>query len=619
MAEQEGRSDQGYWALWALVESYYREGRFDEAFAIKRQAQQYGTENYRKPHGMWTSHMLTSLHTDDWDQAEEILGEIEDQRNRQQRQIGRMGWLAGLTEAYLWLSGQALQEGEESNRLELKARAFQITERMRARVLLDEMVATRAIEQVKPELREIEQDIDRLTEEIRLAESREDTERLKAQREQLFARKGILRNEAVYDAQPGRSSLATLHEVRGSLQPHQAMLSFQLGYDQDRFGNFSGGAWVMMIHRDAVRAFRTADVHWLQDRVKLLEGLLESRETSIPPAAEVFYRQYLAAALESLPEGVEELIIIPDGILNRLPFALLRPDVETPALARRFRLMVTPSATVWSRWWTEPESGAESTALVLADPDLSRMPTEAISESAVAPLPYARQEARAVTRFMGGESQLWLGPEASEEQIKNRPIEGFQVLHFAAHAISNDSHPELSAIFLAPGSGSQDGRLEVREIVDLDLDDKVIVLSACQSASGQVMLGEGVLGLARAFFQARARVVVGSLWPLRDDDAAFIFEEFYRYLGQGQSVSGALQMAQIKAIEEGLPPQAWSGILVMGDGGFVPFPDGVEPRFHLSGTYLSYAGILLAAALFGGALLLRRRQQPVGAPQPQGA
>ena len=115
----------------------------------------------------------------------------------------------------------------------------------------------------------------------------------------------------------------------------------------------------------------------------------------------------------------------------------------------------------------------------------------------------------------------------------------FGLLHFAAHAVADEERPERSAVLLAPGGAAEDGLLQSREIVDLPLDGRVVVLSACRSAGGSVLRGEGVLSLARAFFQAGSPAVVGSLWPLRDDETATLFESFYRHLARGLSLGAA--------------------------------------------------------------------------------
>jgi CHAT domain-containing protein len=158
-------------------------------------------------------------------------------------------------------------------------------------------------------------------------------------------------------------------------------------------------------------------------------------------------------------------------------------------------------------------------------------------------------------------------------------------------------------VLLAPGAPDEDGRLHPSEIVGLGLGGRIVVLSACSSASGEILRGEGVMGLARAFFQAGAHTVVATLWPLRDDDGAALFDSFYDHLGEGLSVAAALQAAQRDRMAEGAPPSAWAGVIVLGDGGRVPVPGGrwVLPRFTVP-------LILTLSALSVLVLLARRRR-----------
>ena len=89
-------------------------------------------------------------------------------------------------------------------------------------------------------------------------------------------------------------------------------------------------------------------------------------------------------------------------------------------------------------------------------------------------------------------------------------------------------------MLLSAGADNEDGLLQAREIEGLDLEGRIVVLSACQTVSGAVLSGEGVLSLARAFFEAGAQAVIGSRWPIRDEDAAWFFDAFYRGSAKGR-------------------------------------------------------------------------------------
>jgi hypothetical protein len=120
-----------------------------------------------------------------------------------------------------------------------------------------------------------------------------------------------------------------------------------------------------------------------------------------------------------------------------------------------------------------------------------------------------------------------------------------------------------------------------------------------------------VMGLARAFFQAGAQTVIASLWPLRDDDGAALFDRFYHHLAEGLSVAAALRAAQLDRIADGAPAYAWAGLVVLGEGDLVPMPEGRPAAMRLWRgfaweTWATGGGIALALAAGLGALLRRR-------------
>jgi CHAT domain-containing protein len=208
-----------------------------------------------------------------------------------------------------------------------------------------------------------------------------------------------------------------------------------------------------------------------------------------------------------------------------------------------------------------------------------------------------------VHRLAGG-SRMVAGAEATERFLKTTDLSTYRMLHLAAHAVVDEQHPERSAVLLAPGAGDEDGLLQAREIVNLDLHGRVVILSACSSASGTVLEGEGVMGLARAFFQAGAVGVVGGLWPLRDQEAAQLVNDMATELGRGASIGAALAGARRAAIRAGAPASAWAGLVVLGDGDFVPLPGGRAPDADRR-PFVAFAVVLILAGV--GSLLVRRR------------
>lgn len=389
-------------------------------------------------------------------------------------------------------------------------------------------------------------------------------------------------------------AFASLERVRRHLGPDEALLSFQIAPWRDLHGGFGGGAWLLVSTRAATRAYRLPDRAELRAAVSVFSGMFAARDGSEAAVAPVLYRKLLAAALADLPGEVRRLVIVPDDALHRLPFAALKPGPDAEPLAARYEISLVPSATLWLDWREDREAVA-AVPLVFADPDATA--------PALGALPYARDEGRAVLRYFG-KGELRLGPEASEASLKAGGLEGFGLLHFATHARTFDIDPDRSHVLLAPGSQEEDGSLHVREIVRLALPGRVVVLSSCESAAGEILRGEGVMGLARAFFQAGAHTVVASLWPLRDDDGAALFDRFYRHLADGLTVSAALRAAQRDRIEDGAPAEAWAGVVVLGDGDRVPLPGGRRRP----GVWVWAVALAITAAVLYAIAARRRRR-----------
>ena len=355
-------------------------------------------------------------------------------------------------------------------------------------------------------------------------------------------------------------ALVGLEQVQAGLGDDEVLLAFLVGLDRDLAGGFGGGSWVLAIARTSVRARAIPDRLRLEATVPIFVGLLERRDGSETRVAAALYRSLLGDLLG--PE-VQRLVVVPDGILNELPFAALRPSPDAPPLGVRFEIALAPSATLWSRWRSMHDRRLPAAALVLADP----------SGAGEGSLRHARREGAAVRRAVGGDSRLLSGGQASEAALKATSLGSFGIVHFATHAVADDTSPDLSAVLLAKTTGEDDGRLCPSEVAALDLRARAIVLSACRTAAGPVASGEGVLSLARAFFEGGARTVVASHERLRDDEAERLFEWFYEHLRQGETMGGALRSARRRALAEGVPAATWAGVVLLGDGDVV-----LEPR-----------------------------------------
>lgn len=162
--------------------------------------------------------------------------------------------------------------------------------------------------------------------------------------------------------------------------------------------------------------------------------------------------------------------------------------------------------------------------------------------------------------------------DANYSQAMSPDLSNFKIIHFATHGMMNNMHPELSGLVLSlydQQGQAQNGFLRLHDIYQLDLNADLVVLSACQTALGKDIRGEGLIGLTRGFMYAGAPRVVASLWKVDDEATAEFMKRFYQYmLGEEQLPAGAaLRKAQISIMNEKRweSPYYWAGFVLQGD------------------------------------------------------
>lgn len=521
--------------------------------------------------------------------GEAALAEFDRVRDQQPEAMVRAFTSAETSFGHELLAGYLLDPAHGPSSTTDAERSFQILERRRARVLLGALMAARALSPPPGPLRDRRDALRSQRASIQRALvtptlSADARARALTELSRLELAEEVLRDDLARETAEGQLLQApppTLASVQQALAPDEALLSFQTWRRQhtEDAPFQDGSSWVLTITRDAVRPARIPDDGELRRRIELLRSVMELRDGSDLDGAVGLHRDLLAGALAGLPGVVTRLVIIPDGPLHSLPFAALRASREAPPLAARFAVSVAPSAALWLRWRGEPRPPpAGSAALVLADPlREGEAPSSAgglpvrrdaavwVNGLGLPALRFAREEASTIARVLGG-SRVLLGADASERLLKTTDLHPYRALHLAAHAVVDDARPDRSAVVLAPGAPEEDGLLQMHEVVDLELGGKLVVLAACRSTSGAILSGEGPLSLARAFFQAGASTVVGSLWALRDREAAELMEGFYRALADGETAAAALARAQRERIAARDPPAAWAGVVVLGDG-----------------------------------------------------
>jgi hypothetical protein len=386
---------------------------------------------------------------------------------------------------------------------------------------------------------------------------------------------------------------------------HTAVLEYVTGAEGAPTSLFVAG-------RDGrVAAYVLPPADSLVDGVSKLVSLLEGGDD--PVAVErALGTALLDSALGSLDDSVTRLVIVADGPLHRVPWDALRlPDGRYAV--ERFAIGLAPSATVAATLWRSRRADdGSSRLLAFGDPALPSAGTteyEKAYRSAIEsagglpPLPNSAREARLVARY-ADDATLRLGKEASADYLERTPLTGFDVLHFATHALVDDRAATRNALALAPGGADSDGFVSAADLAALRLDAALVVLSACRSAGGVVVDGEGVQGLTAPLLAAGAHSVVATMWRISDRRAVPFVESFYAAMARGLPVAEALRAAKLEARRQGAPPRDWAAFTAVGDP-FVTVPLH-EPRSNTRRSVLLVAVLLLFA---GVTFVVLRRQQ----------
>ena len=227
----------------------------------------------------------------------------------------------------------------------------------------------------------------------------------------------------------------------------------------------------------------------------------------------------------------------------------------------------------------QPELGMRSSGSALAtvrdehhrNSDLTRSASES-GVMSFARLRFTRDEAEAIlVQSRDRESLKALDFDAGLATVTNSGLDQYRIVHFATHGLLNSQHPELSGIVLSlvdEQGRAQDGFLRAHDIYNLKLRADLVVLSACQTALGKEIKGEGLAGLTRGFMYAGAARVVASLWDVKDEATAELMKRFYRgMLREGLRPAVALRAAQISMWKEPrwAAPSHWAGFMLQGE------------------------------------------------------
>ncbi len=414
--------------------------------------------------------------------------------------------------------------------------------------------------------------------------------------------------------QPSQPALA---EIQRLLDADTLLLEYALGRARSHL-------WV--VSNDSMQYHRLPPREEVERDVSRLYKMLSAPGVPGEPGAEAELSEAVLALSRKVlaPVGAalsaaKRLLVVSDGALQYVPFATLSaPAVGDGGSVRPLMLdheiVYLPSASTLAALRRD-EAGRKTAPLsiaIFADPvfekddervvrhaaeespggrgdgsgagrsDFSPMLEAALLKSAgeaglregggLRRLPGTRDEALAVFSLMGDEGGLLaLDFEASRATLAATDLTQYRIAHFATHGMANSTHPNLSGVVLSlinERGEPQNGYLRLHDIYNLKLSAELVVLSACQTALGKEVRGEGLVGLTRGFMYAGSTRVLASLWKVHDRATAELMRLFYEGLRRGQRPAAALREAQIETSRHelwGKTPYYWAAFVIQGE------------------------------------------------------
>lgn len=328
-----------------------------------------------------------------------------------------------------------------------------------------------------------------------------------------------------------------------------------------------------VITRFGLRAYLMPGLDSLAPAIERLSALLATGSDAVD-LRRGLGSAFLKSPVTDLPPGIRHLVIVPDDALYRLPYEALLLGDDQPLVAH-YGLTIEPSVAVMLRLRLRPSRKDVPDLLALGDPRFgSESPGRESGEAQVYRDAFAANgglprlagsavEVQDVARY-APRAEVRLREAASEAWLKGADLQPFRVLHFATHALVDEHSATRTALALAPGGG-EDGFMGPGDLAALHLRADLVVLSACRTAGGVIVGGEGIQGLTAPLLQAGARTVLATEWSIEDRSTLALLDGFYGGMADGLTADQALRGAQLAALRRGAAPATWAAFTLVGD------------------------------------------------------
>ncbi|NEP87818.1 MAG: CHAT domain-containing protein [Okeania sp. SIO2C2] len=558
---------------------------------------------------------------------EKSLEIIENLRTKVASPELRASYFATVQDRYEFNIDLLMQLHQQQPNQGYDGKAFHASERSRARTLIELLneASVNIRQGIDPQLAtaetELQQQLNTIeTQRIQLLSGEytpEQKANIEKTRDKLIDEYDKLRAK-IRTASPNYAAITqpqplTLKEVQQQVLDNDTLLL------QYSLGKKSSYLWA--VTKDSIHSYQLPTEAEIKNAaIELMVRITSSRERNniakVDSAADALTEIILKPVADKFNK--KRLLIVADRFLQEIPFSALsipNTDGESDGyqpLIVNHEIVNLPSATTIAniRNSTKSRKLAPKKVAIIADPVFSpedgrvisaksdrssvisgKINTASTSENRSRALPLEAQQLDRAARDVGikwdrlpatrteAEAIMALLPESERTQAfdfqanrktaTSKELGQYQIVHFATHGFANGKQPELSGVVMSlvdKNGNWQNGFLRLNDIFNLNLPAELVVLSACQTAQGKDIKGEGLVGLTRGFMYAGAKRVVGSLWVVDDAATADLMSQFYQgMLEQGLSPVEALRAAQLQMWEGGISPYYWGAFTLQGE------------------------------------------------------
>lgn len=320
-------------------------------------------------------------------------------------------------------------------------------------------------------------------------------------------------------------------------------------------------------------------------KTSLHSAFPDSRYTGSSVAKTMY--EHLISPVEEKLKNIKRLVIIPDDELNYLPFEALQ-DKSGKYLIEKFSVQYQYSTSLWG---DDKDRKEKKSTEILAFAPFASAGFKDLSGSYFSPLPASKEE---TGNLKGNILKDSLADKRNFLSLANH----YGIIHLATHASADNEEPLRSYIAFYPSknNNTDDYKLYAPEIYDMNLDStQLIVLSACETGAGQLIRGEGLMSLSRAFAYAGCPNIITSLWKAEDKTTAFITQRLHHYLEKGLPKDKALQQAKLDLLQTDeidprfKTPNYWAHLIFIGN---------YEPIPSRNSWWWIAVGIIIAAIIY---------------------